>query len=223
MKGVHDLRQPFSEDMPHVQAVGAPTIQARTIKRPSDDSADIVTITDLQFSTHHGTHIDVPRHVFGEGKALDDFPADSFVGPGVVLDVTTEAPTEITAEALERSGRDIRAGDIVLLATGWSRHFASPDYLTHPYLSMAAAEWLTARGVKMVGIDTLSPDMPDRLRPDGYGMPAHRALLGSDTLVIENVGSLSNLLGRRVYVSALPILLPGADGGPTALLAWNVE
>jgi arylformamidase len=216
-----DFRQPFYEGMPHVRAAGPPTIKRRIVRRDSDDASDIVTLTDLQLSTHLGTHIDVPRHVFGHGKSLDEFPLASFVGPGVVIDVRRDRPTEITAEDLELAGAAIRAGDIVLLATGWSSRYRNEDYVLHPYLSVPAAEWLKKRGVKMVGIDTLSPDMPDRLRPPGYGMPAHRVLLGSDILVVENVGDLGNVVGARLYVSAVPILIPGADGAPASVLGWR--
>src|SRR5829696_7703356 len=95
----------------------------------------------LRISGHSGTHIDAPLHVLDGLASIETFPADRFIGPGVVLDVTKGPCEPVTAADLEAAGRGlVRAGDMVLLHTGWDRHFGDSAYLTDfPSLTLEAA------------------------------------------------------------------------------------
>ncbi len=42
--------------------------------------------TILHMYSHTGTHMDAPAHMIELGRTLDAFPAETFVGPGFVLD-----------------------------------------------------------------------------------------------------------------------------------------
>jgi kynurenine formamidase len=125
---------------------------------------------------HGGTHLDAPIHFFEGRNTVDQIPLERLMGPGVVVDVsakcTADADYQITVDDLraweaehERELNDV----IVLLRTGWSRHW--PDRakylgtedrgdeavakLHFPGLHPSAAGWLVERrSVKAVGIDT---------------------------------------------------------------------
>lgn len=217
----YDLRQPFYEGMSYIKRLGAPTIQPRSIQRRYGDVEDAVNVTDYQFNTHLGTHVDAPRHVYNAGRTIDEFPIEAFCGRAVVLDVRCDRKRELLPRDLEQGGPTVERGDIVLLHTGWSARFGTPSYDDHPYLGNDAAGWLAERGIKMLGMDTITPDLPAEERPPDYPMPAHRILLGRDIFIIENVGDLSPVLGRRLFVSAVPTRIRGADGAPAALFAWD--
>ena len=42
--------------------------------------------TILHMYSHTGTHMDAPAHMIELGRTLDAFPAETFIGPGFVLD-----------------------------------------------------------------------------------------------------------------------------------------
>jgi kynurenine formamidase len=102
-------------------------------------------------------------------------------------------------EAFEaRSGR-IADGTIVLVRTGWDRHWtdrarylgtgAAGDtaHLHFPGVDPAAAAWLTtARKIRAVGIDTASID-----RGQSRDFGAHRALANANVPIFENLAGLA--------------------------------
>jgi len=63
---------------------------------------------------------------------------------------------------LERTKPQIKAGDIVLIDTGWHRKYSdSKEYFRYaPGLSKRAAQWLVKKRVKLVGVDTATVDHP---------------------------------------------------------------
>ena len=41
----------------------------------------------VEVSTHTGTHCDAPFHFFADGTTIDQVPLESYVGPGVIVDL----------------------------------------------------------------------------------------------------------------------------------------
>lgn len=68
--------------------------------------------------------------------------------------------------------------------------------------------------MKLVGVDTCSVDHEEFV--------AHRALLGNDVLIIENLTNLSALEGKEFTIYALPIKLQ-IDGAPARVIAQIKE
>lgn len=211
----HDLTQPFYEDMPHSDVHPEPTMNpASTI------DADAVNVTEFTAVTHVGTHIDAPVHVVPDGTPIDELPIESFVGDGVVVDVSRADPTEITVDEFEAASGEVRPGDILLLYTGWCHRYGDDDYSPHPWLSTDLADRLVDIGVTFVAIDTITPDLPGPYRePDWTDFPVHRILLGEDVLIAEHVGGLAPLAGERLEVFAFPLKIRGGDGAQARILA----
>jgi kynurenine formamidase len=191
------------------------------------------------FSTpeHGGTHFDAPIH-FAQGRqTLDQVPLQNLMGAAVVIDVSQKALKNrdylisvADLEAWEKTHGAIPDSTIVLLRTGYGRFY--PDakkyfgtdqkgaeaipHLHFPGIDPAAAEWLaTRRSVRAVGLDTPSID---------YGQStdfkAHRALLGRNIPVFENVAHLDQLPEKGSYVIALPMKIKDGSGGPLRIIAW---
>lgn len=216
------LSQPLYEGMPGAKTHGHISIRVEhfPIGPPEAD----VRLTHLAMATHMGTHVDAPLHFLAGGKAIDEIPLEAFCGPGTVLDVQREGVVALEREELEAVGQDVRSGDVVLLHFGYAERFGRPEYADHPYLSEGAADWLLERGVRMVGVDTVTPDLPGAHRPDDYHFPVHMKLLGAEVLIMENVGpGIAALVGRRLEVLAVPLPVQGADGSPVMALAREVS
>ncbi len=156
------------------------------------------SVSEYTIITHVGTHMDAPIHYFPEGKTIDAFPLEKFIGEGVILDVPKRPLELIDAPDLEQSGL-VREGDIVMLCTGWGRKWPSPEYHEHPYLTEAAAHWLVRKKVKLIGIDFPAVDLPQARRDENYNNPVHHVLLSQEVLIIENLADMSAIAGKRAY------------------------
>jgi kynurenine formamidase len=213
-----DLSQELWEGSDRAGRATAP--QVRSIM---DLEHDPFTLMEFTFASHIGTHLDAPSHFVAGGRTIEQIPLDRVTGPGVVLDVAAAANTGIEADALADGGPAPQPDDIVLLRTGWEDKAGTPEYFAHPYLTESAAGWLIDRRVKLVGMDLITPEMPEAVRTGPFDWPVHRALLEREILVIENVCNMASLARRRVEVVAAPIGIRGADGAPVRLLARPLD
>ena len=189
----------------------------------------------IRTSEHGGTHLDAPIHFPRDGHTTDRIPVEQLVGPAVVVDVTeacaADRDYEVRVEdleAFERVHGPVPAGAIVLLRTGFGRFWPDRErymgtaerglmatYKLHfPGLSPRAAQWLVARKVDAVGIDTPSID---------HGRSrmffAHRELYAANIPAFENVANLDLLPATGATVFALPMKIRGGSGGPLRIVA----
>lgn len=170
----------------------------------------------LTFSSHTGTHVDLPLHMSAGASSLDAFGAERFVGLGVVLDVESVSGGTISP-ALLQSHRELMEGvEFVLLHTGWGHHWGTEKYLSgYPVLNLDAAAWLAGFKLKGIGVDTVSVDSPDS---EGY--PVHNLFLANDILIVENlVYPDRRLFGMNVQFFCLPLKLEGAEAAPVRAVA----
>lgn len=203
----------------------------------------------LKMVMHSGTHLNAPIHLIQRGIGAGEIPMERLLGNGVILSVPKESWEVITVEDLEAHADRIKAGGLVILVTGWHHRYSdSLEYFGDaPGLSVAAAEWLVARDVGLVGIDTPHIDHPlatsmgphrggplmNRLTQkyiDATGLDpkaehaawngAHKALLGAGIPTIENVGGdVDEMLGKEALIHALPWKFDGGDACPVRLVA----
>ena len=218
-----------------------------------DDGAsaanDLITM-----GTHVGTHIDALAHVSQDGLLhggqdaaaagaggkyveLGVHTIEPMMRRGVLLDVAGARDTvqleggyEITVADLEdaeqRQGSPVRAGDVVLIRTGWGRLFEEGAAYTGaesgvPGVSEDGARWLAGRGVHAAGADTIAFE---RLAPGGGHslLPAHRVLLVEHGIYIIEALDLEELADRRVHEFTfvlVPLNIFGATGSPVRPLA----
>ncbi|UGT41552.1 cyclase family protein [Nocardia yamanashiensis] len=180
-------------------------------------AADGVNVLHLDLGSQTGTHVDAPAHIDDALPTLEMLPLERFTGRAVVVDARGLEPRgAIGREYFE--GR-VSAGLIVLIATGWSAHWGTIDYLAHPYLTPEAASYLIDSGVRTIGIDALSVDPTP-----AHEIPVHRILCGAHAVIAENLTNLPELLaaqhaGHDLDVSLFPLYLPGADGAPVRAVA----
>lgn len=166
-----------------------------------------VNVLAVHLGSQSGTHVDAPYHVDVTWPTLDGLPLERFTGPAVVADLRGLQPrTVITPEALAPALERCGEGTVLLLATGWTRHWGTDAYLAHPSLSPAAAAAIVAAGVRTVGVDALSVDpTPD----PGPQDPAVAALLADLT---DEHDERDRPAGEEPTLAAHRVLL-GADGG----------
>lgn len=181
-------------------------------------------VARLAMGSHSGTHVDAPRHLLADGATLDEFPIETFAFEAVRVSVPDPDPRQPITRAdlpdLPDIDTDLRDAELAAVHTGWDARWGSPGYLDHPYLAPDLAEWLADHGCH-VGIDAISvdPTPTDRTTSDEpEGFPAHRALLGADRLLVENLTGLASVPDRFTLL-AFPLAVPDADGAPVRAVA----
>jgi kynurenine formamidase len=125
------------------------------------------------------------------------------------------APEHLDA-AVRREGVEIRAGDVVVLRTGWAAYFDDParfiSEVHGPGPGVSGARWLSGRGVYAAGSDTVAFEkLPDP------SMPVHVHLLVESGIHIIECLNLEEIAAAKVYeflFVALPLKIRGATASP---------
>ncbi|GLB37827.1 putative cyclase [Lyophyllum shimeji] len=202
---------------------GDPTFTCRPCAIVAKDG---YSVHALSLGSHTGTHIDAPSHFFADGRTIDQIPLSSLFAPLVVVDLTRRNLRDrqkITWAELEASAELMQPGVILVLHTGWSAYWGTPRYYGHPFLAREAAEKILERGVRILGVDTLSPDeTPYQGVGGAEGFGAHEVILGAGGVIAENLTNLAALDGQN-RIGLVPLNVEGSDGSPVRAFAWKVQ
>jgi len=165
---------------------------------------------------HTGTHIDAPSHFIKNKASIDKIDLERFHGRARILDLM-----DFGERGLIRSGNikdaehgnKIAKNDIVLIRTGWDRHWRSRKYSSlNPGLSADAAQYLAKKRAKMVGIDTPNIDCDSKF-------PVHNILLGAGIPIIENLANLGRVPQDTFEFAAMPLKIERGTGSPVRAIA----
>ena len=252
-----DLGRPLESGMPC--SPNHPGFRMALVRRHGDmNRPDGGSAANEMFTMggHVGTHIDALSHVSHNGLLHGGHSAaraqtggrfsvhgietvTPLIRRGLLLDVAAARSAEIlpggygiTAEDLATAAGDTEPGegDVVLVHTGWGRHWPDPEaYLGTasgvPGLTEDAARWLAERRIRAVGADTTAVE---RI-PPGQGhrvMPVHRILLVDHGIHIIEHLDLTALAAERPApfpFVAVPLPIVGGTGSPVRPLALFAE
>jgi kynurenine formamidase len=212
-----DLSHPIRAGLVTYPGLPAPTVTpfltraaSRERYAPGTEFAmDVITMIG-----NTGTYLDSPFHRYAEGGDLASLSLETLVGvPAEVFHLTDAASRGIPAEVF--FDREL-SGTAVLLHTGWSRHFGTPEYAHgSPFLTEAGARHLVDAGVAIVGIDSLNIDDTE----SGGTRPAHSVLLAAGVHVVEHLTALDRLPARGARFTAVPPRVEGFGTFPVRAFA----
>ncbi|MBI3537548.1 MAG: cyclase family protein [Chloroflexi bacterium] len=200
---IHDISISISEKMPTYP--GDPGVRVEPMLEIAHGAT--ANVSRISFGTHTGTHIDPPAHFIRGGKTIDQLDLTVLYGPARVIDFT-RVKRAITARDLERAKLHTRAVRILFKTRNsklWQRPGFQTDFVA---FSADAAEWLVARGVKLIGIDYLSAELMHASEPR-----AHRVLLGAGVVIVEGL-NLKNIAPGNYTLACLPLKIKNGDGAP---------
>ena len=168
----------------------------------------------ITFSTHQGTHMDVPFHFFNDGYTLSELDLSRMVGPACKVDLSTKKPGEaVEVSDLAPYEPQISQGMRILLHTGWDKKFPDPVFFRDfPYITCELADWLVEKKANVVGMDIPTPNGQD-------WQYVHRRMLGGDCLIIEGLANLELLPMEGFTLIAMPLKLHKRDGSPVRAVA----
>lgn len=161
-------------------------------------------LSRIQTTVHLGAHADAPSHYHAAGASIEQRPLAPYLGRAQVMRIAGLKPRE-------RIYPKHLTGEIsaprVLFATG---SFANPEQWTNEFnsLSPELLEFLAAKKVKLVGIDTPSVD-PE----DSKALESHQILFKHDFAVLEGL-VLETVPDGFYTLIALPLPIVGGDASP---------
>jgi isatin hydrolase len=198
---------------------------------------------------HAGTHVDAPSHTIpppGSGlpnagplghASAETLDLAKLIGPAAVVDLRhldgkadPGASPPITVahlEAWEQEHGRFEAGEIVLLWTGWSKHYVKGEagraFVHEPVVLQSRPAWpapapdvavfLHERGVATIGIDAPSMGSAE----EGYEV--HVEGLSRGMLFVEMLTNLEQLPARGASFVFLPVKIAVASGAPGRAIA----
>lgn len=183
---------------------------------------------------HGGTHFDAPSHFHKDGLTAAEVPVTCLMGPAVVIDVRRQARSDrdyalsvARVKAWEKAHGAVPANSIVLLRTGWSRHWPNaraylggngedPDELSFPSFGAPAVRYLIEeREAAAIGVDSASID-PGKSKV----FKVHQIVAANQVPALENLARLDELPETGAFVMALPMKIAEGSGSPVRVVAF---
>jgi kynurenine formamidase len=179
----------------------------------------------LALGDHAGTHVDAPRHFDAKPGApgIDEMPLENFFTEAVCLDLSHKPlKSDISIEDLEQAekaaGVTIKPNDTVLLHMDFARRcYGKPEFLTDfPGLTKESATWLGNKGIRMFGVEAVSPGRPGR-----NNFEVHHVCRDLGFTHMEGLVNLDKLVGKgRFRFIGFPLKIKGGTGSPIRAVAW---
>ena len=214
---VIDLSYPIEEGMPTFAAPWHPVVEITILGRHAYEGR---ATRKLSLGTHTGTHVDAPLHFIKDGRSIESLSVDVLVGPARVVKFPNCPPgkrVEVDELAPILAGKNYTR---VLFRYDWSRYWKTAQFYENwPHLSLAAAQFLLDEGVKLVGMDSPSPDNPGDNSRSGNDSPVHKLLMNRDVILVEYLTNLGEIAGDEVELAACPLNILGSDGAPARCVA----
>ena len=237
---VVDLTQPLSSGTPVIglppEFAASPGFTLEQLSR-YDEVGPAWYWNTMSLGEHTGTHFDAPIHwVTGKDlrdNATDTIPAERFIGPGCVIDVSdsvAEDPDFLLlpehVEAWEAEHGPIPAGAWVLLRTDWSRRIDPAEFVNadddgpHSPGFHASASALLAeqRDILGVGVETIGTDAGQAGTFDPP-FPNHAIMHGNGRFGLASLCNLDQLPATGSIVIAAPLKIVDGSGSPLRVLA----
>jgi kynurenine formamidase len=211
-----DLSHEISDGLVTYPGLPAPQIDeylTREASRARYAPGTEFSISRITMVANTGTYLDTPFHRFADGFDLAGLKLEQLADlEGVLVRLVGSPERAIGADRFE--GLEV-GGRVVLVHTGWDRHWATPEYgVGHPFLTGDAATWLVENGAALVGIDSLNID-------DGADgtRPAHTTLLRAGIPIVEHLTALDRLPLTGFRFSAVPARVAGMGTWPVRAFA----
>ncbi len=248
---VFDLSQPYYVGMPHHPVhppfqYGLSKAHGDYVRQGDVSSASEA----FALGGHVGTHIDALCHFSRGGKLNGGFDAeahqsyrdglskhgvetiDPMLRRGILLDAAGDEGVDVLpedfvldADRLERIADreevEIRAGDVVLIRTGWARYWDDPrryiNEVKGPGPNLEAAQWLSSKAVHAGGSDTIAFE-----HVPSDAMPVHVHFLVESAIHIIEALDMEGLAAAKAYEFAFlaaPLKVVGGTGAPIRPMA----
>lgn len=222
-----DLTHELSPETPHWY--GFNPLEAKLLfdyaEGTPEDMMAPMRCFQVSVASQYGTHVDVPRHFWGEGRSMESIDVTEMVMPLVVVDKSKECAanpdfmlTIDDLKAWEAEYGQIPAGSFVAFRSDWHKrgtNLDNPDENGVPHYpgwDVEAIRWLVEeRNIASIGHEPADTD-PGFVttKPDAYPYPGEQYILEVNRFQIEVMRNLDQCpaVGAMI-VCAFPKLKDG--------------
>lgn len=218
MNNVIDLSFDIETRMP---ACGAPWHQTVFIEPMGRISKVGRNTSRIILGSHSGTHIDAPLHFYDEADDIRQLNINYLCGPVNVVDLSRYGKGDkVPLEAV----KEYPVTERMLFKFLWYKKWKTDEYYNgFPYFSSESIDYLMANGMKVMALDTPSPDADSAILNFENNSPNHKKLLNGGVIIIEYLNNTELLCsGRKYELIALPLKLVGSDGSPSRVIVREV-
>jgi len=213
------LSYTLSQNTPLYQ--GTPSLKIEPVH--SIARGDSANTSEIRFSSHTGTHIDVPNHFCPEGASVAEFLGEENVFfPAILVDIPSK---KTMIDVIDLSiVEQYPEAEAVLVHTGMEklRQMKPDTFITeYPFISQDIPDYLrkTCPDIRLFGTDTISISHPENR---AAGRACHRNFLCKKPaiLILEDMNLSNPFLKINPFsVDVYPIVLNSPDGTPVIVFA----
>lgn len=192
--------------------------------KSSISDGETANTTDIRITNNHiGTHIDVPKHFYDNGRTLTDVhPKEWFFENPTLIDIPCERGRLISEEDFMKANVH-KNTDFLILRTGFEKFRLQDKYWNgYPGISEEACIYLREnfKNLRAIGFDFISLTSP-LFKEEGK--KAHLSFLdessGRGIFIIEDM-KIAHLNKNPEKVIISPLLLDNGNGGPVTIFAF---
>lgn len=172
----------------------------------------------ILFGSHTGTHMDAPYHFIKGGSTIESTPLETLCGPISVVDLTRFKAGDVVQYD---DVKDLKVTERMLFRFDWFKHWRTGDYYKgFPFLSEEVVSFLIENGIKLLAMDTPSPDSMKNI--NSIDSPNHKAFLSKNIVIIEYLNNTDQIdLTKKHTLVALPLKIKGSDGSPSRVILFE--
>lgn len=173
-------------------------------------SGDQLLLSSIKTTLHIGAHADSSSHYHSHGEGVEQRPLTAYFGKAQVISVSLKKAQRILVSDIKT---EIKASRVLFKTDS----FPDPKKWNSDFMSLSPEliEFLHAKGVVLVGIDTPSVD-PESSKT----LESHQALFQTKMAVLE--GLVLTKVPDGIYsLVALPLPIRDADASPVRALLFE--
>lgn len=154
----------------------------------STKKSDVCNLTRLTLGSHNGTHLDAPRHFFGEKHGVDRIPLEKTIGRCKVAELSGTVSAKQMGELLDPDTKKLLIKGEILL---------TPE----------AAQVMAERKLDLIGVEGQTVGEGETQ------ISIHRILLEAEVVILEGI-LLDEVTPGYYFLAAQPLKMEGLDGSP---------
>lgn len=174
----------------------------------------------FRLGSHTATHMDAPSHFFEGTKNIDELDLEVCIGPVTCVDLRHKKANDVVRlQDIEH----IQVTERMLFVFGWYQWWKTAEYYKgFPYFEEEAVKYLLDNGMKLMAMDTPSPDTVAAIEKKDDS-PMHKLLLAEEVIIVEYLTNTNQIdFSKKYEIMALPLKIAGADGSPARVVLKEV-
>lgn len=175
----------------------------------------------ILLGSHSGTHMDAPLHFYNGAEGIDKADLQKICGKVTIVDFTHMGAGSVVRY---EDVKNLSITERMLFRFDWWKKWKKTDYYRNfPFFSEDAIDCLIGQGIKVMALDTPSPDDGNAIAHKDDS-PVHKKLLENRVTIIEYLTNTDCLMENRNYcLFALPLKIKDCDGAPSRVIAVEME